>query len=177
MRTPCPRSTASALGLAITLLATPAARSDAPPAKPAPAGIAGAFARIAPAPVAAPDSAGAFAALPASPAPAVLPRARTPLRADLQGVLDREQQQLATLEVELRATPDAMRSLDVQRRIEKLKQQTEVELLKVQAAHARRAGNAALADRFDEAIARITQPRPRLEPQARPAPAGAGDAR
>ncbi|MBK7367647.1 MAG: hypothetical protein IPJ04_06950 [Candidatus Eisenbacteria bacterium] len=64
--------------------------------------------------------------------------AATPLLADLFDVLDRQEAAVATLQTELARTADPMAALAVQRRIEKVKQDAEVELLRVQATHARR---------------------------------------
>ncbi len=112
----------------------------------------------------------ALEALPIPKAAARLRPAATPLLADLFDVLDREDAQVAALQAELARIADPMAALAVQRRIEKVKQDSEVELLRVQATHARAAGKSALAAQLDAAIAEMTAPRAVSEPVERPAP-------
>lgn len=163
-----------ALLLALAPIARCAAAADAPGA-PASQGMATGPVRAAePVLVMLPANPQLGTPIPAVASPATPPRRPlSPLMADLRAVLDREGEQLAALEAERGKAADAQAALDVQRRIEKLKQQTEVDLLRVQAVHARRAGRIAVAERIDAAIVELTQPRPRVEPANRPAPTGA----
>lgn len=119
------------------------------------------------------DDPAALRAVEALPLPATVARQRpaaTPLLADLFDVLDRQDAAVAALQTELARTADPMAALALQRRIEKAKQDAEVEVLRVQAVHARREGKAALAARLDAAIAEMTLPRAQQEPRERPAP-------
>lgn len=95
----------------------------------------------------------------------------TPLAADLVAVVERQRERLVALQAELARATDGVQALAVQRRIEQDKQATEVELLRVQVTHARRAGHAALAARLEAAIAEQLQPPAGREPLPRPAPA------
>lgn len=150
--------------LALPLFAHVAVAAESGPALPALTG--------APAQVALDDPA-ARRALEALPIPAAIARPRpaaTPLLSDLYDVLDRQDAAVAVLQSELARTADPMAALAVQRRIEKVKQDAEVELLRVQATHARAAGKAALAAQLDAAIAELTAPRAASEPVERPAP-------
>lgn len=106
------------------------------------------------------------------PAPAVLaPRGPlTPLAADLVAALDRQRERLAMLHAELAKAADPVQALAVQRRIEQDKKDTEIELLRVQLAHARRGGNTALAARLEAAIAEQLLPPVAREPLPRPVP-------
>ncbi len=156
---------ASCFVIALFASATAAAAAESGPVLPALTG--------APAQVRLDDPA-ALRALEALPLPAGVARPRpaaTPLLADLFDVLDRQEAAVATLQTELARTADPMAALAVQRRIEKVKQDAEVELLRVQATHARAAGKAALAAQLDAAIAELTAPRAVSEPVERPAPA------
>ncbi|MBI5168586.1 MAG: hypothetical protein HZA61_03770 [Candidatus Eisenbacteria bacterium] len=123
------------------------------------------------APLGDPAAVRALEALPLPKAAARQRPAATPLLSELFDVLDREDAQVAALQAELARTADPMAALAVQRRIEKVKQDSEVELLRVQATHARAAGKSALAAQLDAAIAELTAPRAAHEPVERPAPA------
>ena len=113
--------------------------------------------------------AGAAGVVSASPG-AVVKRPPSPLMAELMAVLESETQQIEALEVKVAAAPDAMAALAIQRQIEKVKFDTEVSLLRVQATHARRAGRTALADRLDAAVEEMLRPVARGVPIPRSAP-------
>jgi len=160
--------------LLLAACARSAAAADAPGASASPSMAVGAVKAAEPVPVLLPANPQLGVPAPAAVTPSAMPRRPlTPLMADIRVVMDRESEQLAGLEAERAKAPDAQAALEVQRRIEKLKQQTEIDLLRVQAVHARRAGKTALAQRIDAAIVELTQPRPRFEPVDRPAPADA----
>ena len=119
------------------------------------------------------DDPAAVRALEALPLPRTVARPRpaaTPLLADLFDVLDRQDAAVAALQTELARIADPMAALALQRRIEKAKQDAEIDVLRVQARHARAAGKAALAAQLDAAIGELTAPRAVNEPVARPAP-------
>jgi len=88
----------------------------------------------------------------------------------LRSLLAAEEARLAELQSRLDAAPDAAAALAIQREIERVKQQTEVELLAAQAGFAREAGQEEKAAAIEAAIDELTSPRPRGVPQDRPAP-------
>lgn len=148
----------------LALFATAAVAAETGPALPALTG-APQQARL--------DDPAALRALEALPLPGAVARPRpaaTPLLSDLFDVLDRQDAAVAALQTELARTADPMAALSIQRRIEKTKQDAEVELLRVQATHARAAGKSALVAQLDAAIAELTAPRAVSEPVERPAP-------
>ncbi len=75
-----------------------------------------------------------------------------PLQKDLHEVLVRERDVLETLEAQLLGLKDPRRVIEVQRQIQSTKQETERELLGVQAHHARLAGDEAMARRLEELV-------------------------
>jgi hypothetical protein len=166
-------SSASRLLLLAAVLGT-AAASPARASEPSPA--AQARATVAPAklvvltPAAITGSASAsLDSLPAAPALEASVK-RSPLMAAIAAVLDDEERQLTALRTDLSHAALPAQALEIQRHIEQVKQGTEIQLLRVQADHARASGNFALATRIEEAIAQQLQPRLRLEPRDRPAP-------
>lgn len=98
-------------------------------------------------------------------------RELTPRTHALRAALDAEQAQLAELQARLETAPDADAALAVQRDIERVKQQTEIDLLTAQARFAREAGQEQQAVAIEAAITELTSPRPVGVPQDRPAPA------
>jgi hypothetical protein len=107
--------------------------------------------------------------IPAEPANA-LPRPETPRMKVLSAVLAAQQAQLAVLQDRLSTAPDATAALEIQREIERVKQQTEIDLLTAQARLAREAGQEQQAVAIEAAIGEMTSPRPVGVPQDRPAP-------
>jgi hypothetical protein len=97
----------------------------------------------------------------------------SPMFIEMRAVLDAERTELATLRARFAETTDPSTALDLQRSIEKLKANTEIALLRIQATHARKAGRLELATRIDSAIQRILAPPLRLEPMKRPTPTDA----
>jgi len=95
----------------------------------------------------------------------------TPRTHALRAVLDAEQAQLAELQGRLESAPDTDAALAIQREIEQVKQQTEIDLLAAQARFAREAGQEEQAVAIEAAITELTAPRPVGVPQDRPAPA------
>jgi hypothetical protein len=168
------------LGLAI-LVAAAAARADEPakaqgtPATPVPVQAGPAMPDI-------PENAAEIEALktaqPDAQAPVAVPaepadeasRPETPRMQVLNAVMANQKAQLAELEGRLASAPDATAALEVQREIEQVKQQTEIDLLAAQARLAREAGQEQQAAAIESAIGELTAPRPVGVPQDRPAP-------
>lgn len=121
---------------------------------------------------AAPASAETSAPAVGDRAPASETRLRplSPMMTEMQAVLALEAEKLAELRQRGResATPDG--ALAVQREIERLKFETEIALLRVQARHARAAGRVEVATRIEVAIADLVNPPRPLAPAARPVP-------
>lgn len=97
-------------------------------------------------------------------------RPLSPLMIELRAVTDAEAVQVAALRerVAKAATPDE--AIALQREIEKVKFDTEVALLRVQAKHARAGGRTEVAMRIEAAISELLNPPRIAAPAARPAP-------
>lgn len=106
---------------------------------------------------------------PAEPLAGVKP-VLSPMMLEMTAVMDAEQKQLGELTKRFKAAGSADAALAAQREIEQLKVGTEVKLLQIQAAYARREGRKLVADRIDAAIRELTDPPLKLEPVARPGP-------
>jgi TolA-binding protein len=91
-------------------------------------------------------------AAPSTPAVAARIRARSPLAAELDAVLAAERALLRRLEVEVRRVGSSEAGLALQRQIAQVKQNTEIELLRVQARHARREGRTELAEQLEASV-------------------------
>lgn len=104
------------------------------------------------------------------PRPVVTKRPLSPLMIELRAVLDAEAVQVAALRERAAkaATPDE--AIALQREIEKLKFDTEVSLLRVQAKHARAGGRTEVAARIEIAISELLNPPKVVAPAARPVP-------
>jgi hypothetical protein len=135
------------------------------------AGPAPAIDAASPAPVA-PGSVQPAAPEGAAPAPAVQAPVRrlSPMMAEMQTVLAAENEKLAELRQRVRSAPTPDEALAIQRDIERLKFETEVSLLRVQAKHARAAGRTEVASRIEMAIAELVHPPKPVAPAARPVP-------
>lgn len=108
-----------------------------------------------------------------APSPTLAAPAQPPLARAVREALDDEARQLAPLHEALARTTDAAQALELQRRIERIKQDTELQVLRAQSAHARVAGDLACAARLDAIVAAQEQLRRRGlrgEPQPRPMP-------
>lgn len=97
--------------------------------------------------------------------PAAEPRNAAPkptaLALAMRAILDAESQSLATLQARFAAAADEKTALEAQREIQRVKSETEIALLRVQAAHARAAGKAQAAADIDAAIEAALQQAPR----------------
>ena len=93
-------------------------------------------------------------------APTVVPAvpSRNPIMAEVRAAFDREREQIAALRARLQQQPDHQAALALQREIEKVKLDTEVAILRIQAGAAREAGHAALAERLEAAAKDLLDP-------------------
>jgi len=94
----------------------------------------------------------------------------SPQARELKALIASETAALAELQTRLDGAGADDAALAVQREIEQVKQQTEIDLLRLQARFAREAGQADRAAAIDAAIGELTAPRPVGVPQDRPAP-------
>lgn len=102
----------------------------------------------------------------ATPPPLPIP----PMIAEIEAVLTRSRSEVADL-AERFATADPSSRDAISLQVAQLKQQAELDILAIQARHARLAGNEALALEIEAAIAIIVTPPPPPPPAiARPAP-------
>lgn len=114
------------------------------------------------------ESAPAVGTTPASPAPS------SPEMLEIGRAVTAERARLAELEARLRDTADDSAALSLLREIEQVKQGTEVEILRIQAKHARLAGREAQAQEIEAVVTQIQAPAPAL---AAPPASPSGDAR
>ena len=95
----------------------------------------------------------------------------SPMAAEMFGAIDEQRDRVRALRTELSRTRDGARSLELQRAIAMLRHETELRLLRIQAAYARREGRLETAAGLEAAIAALTAPPESREPMPRPAPA------
>jgi len=114
------------------------------------------------------------AALPepgASVAPVVpataAPVARSPLMQEITAAWTAHEVVVAALEKQLEASTDASAALALQRQIETARAQVEIEILRIQARHARQAGRLDIAAELETTIGQLTTPPARGEPVRR----------
>lgn len=105
-----------------------------------------------------------------TPAPAVTKRPLSPMMLELQAVMTAEAEQVAALRQRAAKATSPDEALALQREIEKLKFDTEVSLLRVQAKHARAGGRTEVAARIEAAISDLLNPPKIAAPAARPVP-------
>lgn len=140
-------------------------------------------------PAASPPPAAAMPAIPenaeelkapqgAAPAPATVTRrpARklTPMMAEILAYLEARDHAIALRQQQLAAPgaarPDAAAALAAAAEMQRMKQETELEVLAIQARWARREGRTADAQRIEETIEEILRPKVPVNPEVRPAP-------
>ncbi|MBI5171219.1 MAG: hypothetical protein HZA61_17160 [Candidatus Eisenbacteria bacterium] len=127
--------------------------------------------------VEAPATAPAVAATAETPAATVpvrtAKRVLTPLQVAMNAVIESEQAQMAALKARLSATKDHAAAEAVQREIEQLKTDTEVQLLSLQATNHRQNGRVAAATQLEESVRslRAAQSAKMLSPQRPAVPA------
>jgi len=94
----------------------------------------------------------------------------SPMMAEIRASLDIERTQHTELETRFQATTDERAALEIQREIEALARDTELQILQIQIDHARLAGREDIAQTIEAAVTEMTTPRPAPQPQDRPAP-------
>jgi hypothetical protein len=94
-----------------------------------------------------------------APARVIPKRPRTPMDVELFAVLDRQREALAALRTRFREAKDDRTALAVQREIDRVKRDSEISLLRVQADWARRAGRIEAASQIEAAIEQILHPK------------------
>ena len=152
------RATALLVGLCVCALAIQGAPSGAAelPANPEPAP--GAVTEPATEAVVESATDSAAEALPAGAAPRS-PVPLSPCMQAIQAVLDHEAARLAELETGQKAAVEESALLELQREIERVKEETELQILRVQADFARREGRLEQAAEIEAALAEMTAPR------------------
>lgn len=104
------------------------------------------------------------------PRPVVTKRPLSPLMIELRAVMDAEAVQVAALRERVAKAASNDEAIALQREIEKVKFDTEVSLLRVQAKHARAGGRTEVAARIEAAISDLLNPPKVAAPAARPVP-------
>ncbi len=94
----------------------------------------------------------------------------SPMMAEINAALEIERAQHAELEARFRTASNERAALEIQREIEALARNTELQILQIQIDHARLAGREDAALRIEAAVTEMTTPRPPRQPQDRPAP-------
>ncbi|MFN2370671.1 MAG: hypothetical protein ABR506_05875 [Candidatus Krumholzibacteriia bacterium] len=97
-------------------------------------------------------------------------RAVSPLMEDINRVVAESTVRLAELQGRLDREIDDRAALEIVRAMEQVKIRTELDILAVQADHARQNGREDLAQEIEGAITEMTAPRPLRHPVDRPAP-------
>lgn len=82
----------------------------------------------------------------------------SPMAVEMLQVLQQEQDGLRRLQIRFQQAGDPQAALAIQREIESLKVDTELELLRIQADYARREGRLATAEKIENAIEQILHP-------------------
>ena len=95
----------------------------------------------------------------------------SPMMAEIQATMQASRAEVADLAARAVAAPDAETRQALQGQITQLKRQAELDVLAIQARHARTAGNEELASQIEAAIASIESPAaPTAPAEPRPAP-------
>lgn len=96
-------------------------------------------------------------------------RPDSPMMVEIRAAMEAERTSRTELLARFDATRDEHAAMEIQRQIETLARDTELQILRIQVDHARLGGREDLALRIETAIAQMTAPRPPLQPQDRPA--------
>ena len=110
-----------------------------------------------------------------APAPAVpaASRSQSPLAADMARLLDAERASLTALKARFDAAANEASALEVEREIERVKADTEISLLRVQAEYARREGQEQAAREIESTIEAALHERTKSAPAGNPTPGAA----
>ncbi len=96
---------------------------------------------------------------PAAPTPTTKRVAKlSPMMTEIRALLDGERNALKSLDERYRAAKDPVAAIALQREIARVKLDTEIAVLRVQAKHARVAGRAEVATSLETAIQQMLQP-------------------
>ncbi len=107
----------------------------------------------------------------AGPSLGSVPRGRpTPMVAEMLALVESERVQVAELRGALAGVRDAARALELQRRIERVKVDTEVSLLRVQIGYAQREGRSETAARLQRTLNMVLSPPGPGQASVRPTP-------
>jgi len=102
--------------------------------------------------------------------PTPVPAPASEMMQEIREVLETEKATLASLGVQLERAADHEAALATQKQVERTKQDTELQLLRIQADYARQEGRETQAAEIESAIERILNPPSRPNPVSRPAP-------
>lgn len=105
-------------------------------------------------------------AQPTGPTHVLLP-ATDPMAADLQRAIERHSREYAALFGQLSRAHDEHEAFAIQRELRANRTSLQIELLRIQAAYARRAGREDLAWEFDRTVEALVRPEPRAADDAR----------
>ncbi len=108
------------------------------------------------------------AVAPVADAPAPAPRELSPMMREIVAAWDAQAVAVEALETQAAACTDPVVALALQRQIEDLRAQVEVQILTIQARYARQEGRLDVAAEIEAAVAQMTSPRPRGIPVERP---------
>ncbi len=98
------------------------------------------------------------------------PRELSPMMREIVAAWDAQAVAVEALETQAAASTDPVAALALQRQIEDLRAQVEVQILTIQARYARQEGRLDVAAEIEAAVAEMTTPRPRGIPVARQLP-------
>jgi hypothetical protein len=106
----------------------------------------------------------------AAVAPDPRPPTLDPMVAEILAAMEEQRSRIVALRREIESTQSSAHALELQRRIESLKRDTEIRILRIQVTHARAAGRREVAERLEQAILALSAPPPRGVPGDRAAP-------
>lgn len=96
--------------------------------------------------------------------------AKSPLMTAIDAVMQNSRDRIVLMQADLEKQADPDAALAIQKQIENLKVETELNILRLQADDARARGDEELAQEIDESITFMTTPQPKKTPVDRPAP-------
>lgn len=100
-------------------------------------------------------------------------QARNPMMDQIEAVIAAADIRLTEMKTRLDTEAGNADALELIKGMEQVKIQAELDILAVQAGHARATGRTDIAQEIEQAITEMTTPRPVRQPVERPAPAGA----